>query len=78
MSQSTKLSRSGRKLLGFAELKPAKGIPYSRQWITLLVERGKFPKPVKPGGGGRNAWFDDEIDDYLNNLAAERDRDQVA
>jgi predicted DNA-binding transcriptional regulator AlpA len=39
---------------------------------------GKFPAPVKPGAGAFNAWFDDELDAYLNNLAAERDRDQVA
>jgi predicted DNA-binding transcriptional regulator AlpA len=81
--QSTGLSRNeskpgGRKLLSFAELKSVKGIPYSRQWIAKLIQMGKFPAPVKPGTGAFNAWFDDELDAYLNNLVAERDRDQVA
>jgi prophage regulatory protein len=82
--QSTGLSRNeskpgGRKLLSFAELKPVKGIPYSRQWVSQLVKQGKFPAPVKLGVGSAQAaiaWFDDEIDGYLNHLA--RERDQVA
>jgi predicted DNA-binding transcriptional regulator AlpA len=66
-----------RRLLSFPELKGLKGIPFSRVWITELTKQGKFPRPVKPGGGaGRysySAWFEDEIDEYLNNLAAARD-----
>jgi len=63
----------GRRLLCFGELKSIKGIPYSRQWIAELIRKGKFPRPVKPGAGCFNAWFSDEIDRYLDDLAAARD-----
>jgi predicted DNA-binding transcriptional regulator AlpA len=66
---------SGRRLLSFAELQEVKGIPFSRVWILKLVQAGKFPRPVKPGGGGHNAWFEDEVDEYLNILAAARDEE---
>jgi predicted DNA-binding transcriptional regulator AlpA len=82
--QSTKCSReerkpSGRRLLSFADLKVLKGIPFSRQWIAALINQGKFPRPVKPGGGtarySYSAWFEDEVDEYLNNLGAARNRE---
>jgi predicted DNA-binding transcriptional regulator AlpA len=73
-----KKSRAGgRRLLSFAELKELKGIPFSRVWVLKLVQAGKFPRPVKPGGGGINAWFEDEVDEYLSNLAAARDDEEI-
>jgi predicted DNA-binding transcriptional regulator AlpA len=83
MSQ-TALSRDpppapqSRRLLSFADLKKEKGIKFSRQWIDRLVAEGKFPRPIRPGGGAHKAWLEHEIDAHLNACAAERDRDQLA
>ena len=66
----------GRRLLSFPELKAQKGIKFSRVWINNLIKRKKFPRPVTPGAGGAfsaKAWFEDEIDAWLNDLAAARD-----
>jgi predicted DNA-binding transcriptional regulator AlpA len=65
------------RLLSFSELHSLKGIRFSRQWIAELIKRGRFPKPCKPGGGHASAWFEDEVDAFLENLRVERD-DQVA
>jgi predicted DNA-binding transcriptional regulator AlpA len=57
-------------------LKAQKGIKFSRVWINNLIKRKKFPRPVTPGAGGAfsaKAWFEDEIDAWLNDLAAARD-----
>jgi len=78
-STDEKKSRAGgRRLLSFSELRSLKGIPFSRVWILKLVQMGKFPRPVKPGGGGINAWFEDEIDAYLDQLARARDEETAA
>jgi predicted DNA-binding transcriptional regulator AlpA len=63
-----------RRLLSFPELKTRKGIKYSRQHISRLVKAKKFPAPIKPSGlpTGENAWFDDEIDEHLEERAAHR------
>ena len=37
-------------LLGFADLRTL-GVPYSRQHVWRLIAAGKFPKPIKFGGG---------------------------
>jgi hypothetical protein len=52
---------------------PEYGIPYTPTHIRRLVADGKFPVPGKHGGGGINAWFEDEILQYLARLRAERD-----
>jgi predicted DNA-binding transcriptional regulator AlpA len=66
----------GRRLLSFHELKTLKGIKFSRVWLNKLIKRKKFPRPVTPGAGGAfssKAWFEDEVDAWLNDLAAARD-----
>jgi hypothetical protein len=35
------------KVIGYDELRPAKGIPYSQQWLRQMIKDGKFPKPIK-------------------------------
>jgi predicted DNA-binding transcriptional regulator AlpA len=75
-AEEKKSRAGGRRLLSFAELKSLKGIPFSRVWVLKLVQAGKFPRPVKPGGGGINAWFEDEVDQYLEKLAAARDDEE--
>ena len=67
------------RLLSFPELKSAKGIPYSRAHTHRLIKAGRFPKPLKMGGPqGRNSWLEAEVDQYLERLIAERDREKTA
>jgi predicted DNA-binding transcriptional regulator AlpA len=64
---------ASRRLLTFRDLKLIKGIKFSRQWLDKLIAKGKFPRPIRPGGGTHKAWFEHEIDQYLDDLAAARD-----
>jgi predicted DNA-binding transcriptional regulator AlpA len=59
------------KFLNDADLRD-RGIRFSRQHRDRLIRAGKFPRPVKPGGGV-NAWIEAEIDEYQQRLVAERD-----
>jgi predicted DNA-binding transcriptional regulator AlpA len=63
--------RSG-KVIFYSELKPRKGIPYSRTWINELMRQKRFPQnfDLSPN---RRPWLEDEIDDYVAERAAERD-----
>jgi predicted DNA-binding transcriptional regulator AlpA len=69
---------NNRRLLSFRDLKLIKGIKFSRQWINTLIAGGKFPRPVQPGGGMHKAWFEHEIDQYLDDLASARDGNAAA
>jgi prophage regulatory protein len=62
------------KVLTFRDLRPLKGIPYSRQHVDRKVRAGTFPKPIKLGEGQRatNAWLESEIDKWLQRRAASR------
>ena len=61
------------RLIDYDGLK-AKGINYSRVHLWRLVKAGRFPKPVKLGDGGRNAWVEEEIEELIAARMAERDR----
>jgi prophage regulatory protein len=60
-----------RKLLSREELRTLKGIPWSRQHLHRLVKAKKFPAPVKLGPA-TNAWFDDEVDAFIETRDRER------
>jgi prophage regulatory protein len=60
-----------RKLISPAGLKE-KGITGSDTTIWREERKGRFPRRVYPTPG-RKAWFEDEVDQYLENLRAERD-----
>ncbi len=62
------------RMLSFPELKSAKGIPFSVQWICKLVRDGLFPVPVKLGAGpsGTNLWIEAEIDAWIETKASQR------
>ena len=60
------------KVLVFEDLKPEKGIPYSRVQIWRLCKAGRFPKPIKIGQN-RNGWVEEEIDRHIDKLIATRD-----
>jgi predicted DNA-binding transcriptional regulator AlpA len=59
------------KFLSNADLRE-RGIKFSRQHRDRLIKAGKFPAPVKPGGGGHNAWIEAEIDAYQEKVISER------
>jgi prophage regulatory protein len=64
-------------LIIFSELKPKKGIPYSRDHLRRLWKAGKFPKPVDVGPG-RLAWVEEEIDAHVEGIVAARDQHLAA
>jgi predicted DNA-binding transcriptional regulator AlpA len=60
-----------RKLVCYDDLEP-RGIRFSRVHLRRLEARGLFPQHVTIGAGNFIAWFEDEIDGYLDDLAAAR------
>ena len=67
------------RLIPFKELKPLKGIPFSREHLRRLEARGKFPKRVRLAEGGVHyAYLEKEIDEYLAARAAARDDGRAA
>jgi prophage regulatory protein len=68
--------RTGRRLLTFADLK-ARGIPWTRVHVGRLEAAGKFPQHIDLGENSI-AWFEDEIDDFLEAKAAARDQRKTA
>jgi prophage regulatory protein len=59
------------KLLRFSDLKPEKGIPWSRMHLDRLEKAGKFPRRIKLSPNAV-AWFESEVDEFLSAKAAER------
>ena len=59
------------KFITYAELKPVKGIGYTRRHLRDLVRDGKFPKPIELSEA-RIAWVEDEVDAWLAEKAALR------
>lgn len=59
------------RILSYDELKPLKGIPYSKPHLWRLEREGKFPKHV-PLGESRHGWLKSEIDDWLLERMAAR------
>jgi prophage regulatory protein len=68
--------KTGRRLLDFQALK-GRGIPWSRVHLARLEAAGKFPLHIDVGENS-TAWFEDEIDDFLEAKAAERDAKAAA
>lgn len=65
------------RLIPMADLRAAKGVPYSRPHIYRLMDAGKFPKPIHCGGN-RVAFVESEIDAWIASKIAERDGAQEA
>jgi len=55
-----------------AQLRPEKGIPYSRPHLYRLIDDGKFPAPIRLSEN-RVAFLENEIDVWLEARIAERD-----
>ena len=63
---------AGKKVLRYPQLESEKGINYSRAHIDRLERDGLFPRRIKLGQN-TVAWFDDELDAWLEARRAERD-----
>jgi prophage regulatory protein len=59
------------RLLSYDELRPQKGIPYSKVHLWRLEREGKFPRRVQLGEN-RHGWLESEIDDWLLERMAAR------
>ena len=68
--------KTGRRLLDYQALRE-RGIPWSRVHVGRLEAAGKFPLHIDVGENSI-AWFEDEIDDFLEEKAAERERRKTA
>ena len=68
--------KTGRRLLDYQALRE-RGIPWSRVHIARLEAARKFPLHVDLGEN-TIAWFEDEIDDFLEAKATARDQRKTA
>jgi len=68
--------KTSRRLLDYQALRE-RGIPWSRVHIARLEAAGKFPLHIDIGENSI-AWFEDEIDDFLQAKAAARDQRKTA
>jgi len=62
--------KTGRRLLNYQALQE-RGIPWTRVHVGRLEAAGKFPLHIDVGDNSI-AWFEDEIDDFLEEKAAAR------
>jgi prophage regulatory protein len=74
MSKSTEQSadvivRPGVRLLSKGEMLDKVGLTYPTIW--KLMRQGAFPRAVVIGGG-KNAWLEHEIDEFIANLPRRR------
>jgi prophage regulatory protein len=60
---------SNKRVLGYRQLKPEKGIPWSRQYIRRLEKAGHFPQHICIGPN-TIAWPEDLLDSWLEQRAA--------
>ena len=60
------------KILRYAELKPAKGIPWSNVHLRRLEEEDKFPRRLNLGEA-TVGWVESEIDEWLEQRVKARD-----
>jgi prophage regulatory protein len=60
------------KLIPYEDLRPLKGVGYSRVQIWRLVKAGTFPAPIRVGKA-RVAWIEAEINEWIHARAAARE-----
>jgi prophage regulatory protein len=68
--------KTGRRLLDYQAIR-ARGIPWTRVHLARLEAAGKFPLHIDVGEN-TIAWFEDEIDDFIDAKAAARDAKAAA
>ena len=65
------------KILAYDDMKPVKGIGYSKVQLWRLEKRGEFPNRVSLGRG-RHGWVEHEIDAWIAARIRKRDEDSEA
>jgi prophage regulatory protein len=60
------------KLIDFKQLKPTKGVRYTRDHLRRMCKAGTFPRPIQISDRSI-AWIEEEVDAWLAARAAERD-----
>jgi prophage regulatory protein len=65
------------RVLSYSDLRPLKGIVWTRRHINRLIKAGRFPRPLKIGDA-TVARAEDEIDAWLGEHLAERDQHNAA
>lgn len=66
------MPETSERLLSYLDLRE-RGIFLSKTSLWRLGREGKFPRPVKIGGGFRNFWIEREINEFLLAAIAKRD-----
>jgi prophage regulatory protein len=59
------------KLLSYADLKPIKGVTYSKTQLWRKEKRGEFPKRILLGER-RHGWLETEVDGWIADRARAR------
>jgi predicted DNA-binding transcriptional regulator AlpA len=52
------------RVISFAQLKPEKGVPFTRRWLARMIGEGTFPKPVRLSAR-RIAWREEDVDRWI-------------
>jgi prophage regulatory protein len=65
------------KLLSYDDLKPAKGICYSKTQLWRLEKTGEFPRRVQltSNPNGKHGWLESEIDAWIEGRVRQRDEE---
>jgi predicted DNA-binding transcriptional regulator AlpA len=63
--------RMSTRIITFAQLKPEKGVFYSRDHLRRKWHAGEFAAPVVISGR-RIGWIEREVDEWINQLVAAR------
>lgn len=68
-TDAAEMPRPADRLVFYEDLKPKYGIPYNRVHIYRLMRKGTtfFPISVRVTEGGRAAWLESEIVDWIRN-----------
>jgi prophage regulatory protein len=61
------------RLVTFKQMRDELGIPWSRAHLQRLEDKGEFPKRI-PLGDCRVVWDVHEIEEYIEQRIARRDR----
>ena len=64
-----------KRAIGWPEV--SRKVPWTRQWLSHLEKQGKFPRRFRLGDK-TVAWFEDEIDRWLDQRAARREQREEA
>jgi prophage regulatory protein len=71
MPDQARMLKMSLRLIPFKELKPQKGLGYSRDHLRAKIKAGEFPSPVALSNKAI-AWLESDIDDWIAARAALR------